>query len=85
MKRVLPIRNQQTKKKELFSVFTGKKVCLHLHGVFPYLLVKSPTDEIRYGEQLAQSLDMAINLSLEKGDTETKHVYDINLIELLYR
>jgi len=27
---------------------------------------------------------MAINLSLEKGDTETKHVYDINLIELLY-
>ncbi|CAF0991008.1 unnamed protein product [Adineta steineri] len=61
----------------------GKKVCLHLHGVFPYLLVKSPTDEIRYGEQLAQSLDMAINLSFEKGDTEAKHVYDINLIELL--
>ncbi len=56
-----------------------------MHGIFPYLLVKSPTDEIRYGEQLAQSLDMAINLSLEKGDTETKHVYDINLIELLYR
>lgn len=28
---------------------------------------------------------MAINLSFEKGDTETKHVYDINLIELLYR
>jgi hypothetical protein len=56
-----------------------------LHGIFPYLLVKSPTDEIRYGEQLAQSLDMAINLSFEKGDTETKHVYDINLIELLYR
>ncbi|CAF1015186.1 unnamed protein product, partial [Rotaria sordida] len=41
----------------------GKKVCLHLHGIFPYLLIKSPTDEIRYGEQLAQSLDMAINLS----------------------
>ncbi len=56
-----------------------------MHGIFPYLLVKSPTDEIRYGEQLAQSLDMAINLSFEKGDTETKHVYDINLIELLYR
>ncbi|CAF1143805.1 unnamed protein product [Adineta ricciae] len=61
----------------------GKKVCLHLHGVFPYLLVKSPTDELRYGEQLAQSLDMAINLSLEKGDTESKHVYDIKLVELL--
>ncbi len=56
-----------------------------MHGIFPYLLVKSPTDEIRYGEQLAQSLDMAINLSFEKRDTETKHVYDINLIELLYR
>lgn len=63
----------------------GKKVCLHLHGVFPYLLVKSPTDELRYGEQLAQSLDMAINLSLEKGDTEKKHVHDIHLVELLYR
>ncbi|CAF3526155.1 unnamed protein product [Rotaria sp. Silwood1] len=61
----------------------GKKVCLHLHGIFPYLLVKSPTDEIRYGEQLAQSLDMAINLSFEKGNTDTKHVHDINLVELL--
>ncbi|CAF3084938.1 unnamed protein product [Rotaria sp. Silwood2] len=61
----------------------GKKVCLHLHGIFPYLLVKSPTDEIRYGEQLAQSLDMAINLSFEKGNPETKHVHDINLVELL--
>ena len=64
-------------------VVSGKKVCLHLHGVFPYLLVKSPTDELRYGEQLAQSLDMAINLSFEKGDTEIKHVYDIKLVELL--
>lgn len=62
---------------------SGKKVCLHLHGVFPYLLVKSPTDEIRYGEQLAQSLDMAINLSFEKGDSENKHVHDINLVELV--
>ncbi|CAF3313781.1 unnamed protein product [Rotaria socialis] len=61
----------------------GKKVCLHVHGVFPYLLVKSPTDEIRYGEQLAQSLDMAINLSFEKGNIETKHVHDIKLVELL--
>jgi DNA polymerase zeta len=61
----------------------GKKVCLHLHGVFPYLLVKAPTDEIRYGEQLAHSLDMAINLTFEKGDKETKHVYNIQLVELL--
>ncbi len=66
-------------------IFLGKKVCLHLHGIFPYLLVKSPTDEIRYGEQLAQSLDMAINLSIEKGDTDKKHVHDINLVELLYK
>lgn len=56
---------------------------MHVHGVFPYLLVKSPTDEIRYGEQLAQSLDMAINLSFEKGDVESKHVHDINLVELM--
>jgi len=82
MKRVLPIRKKKKRKNSF--LFSGKKVCLHLHGVFPYLLVKSPTDEIRYGEQLAQSLDMAINLSFEKGDTEIKHVYDINLIELLY-
>ena len=65
------------------SYFSGKKVCLHLHGVFPYLLVKSPTDETRYGEQLAQSLDMAINVALERGDAELKHVYDIHLVELL--
>jgi DNA polymerase zeta len=76
-----------TKKSEakIILFFSGKKVCLHLHGIFPYLLVKSPTNDLRYGEQLAQSLDMAINLSLEKGETEIKHVYDINLIELLYR
>ena len=68
----------------IFLCFIGKKVCLHLHGVFPYLLVKSPTDELRYGEQLAQSLDMAINLAFEKGDTETKHVYNISLLDLMY-
>ena len=51
--------------KTIFIV-SGKKVCLHLHGVFPYLLVKSPTDEIRYGEQLAQSLDMAIKFILRE-------------------
>lgn len=55
-----------------------------MHGVFPYLLVKSPTDELRYGEQLAQSLDMAINLAHEKGDTDSKHVYNITLLELMY-
>lgn len=63
--------------------FPGKKVCLHLHGVFPYLLVKAPTDEPRYAEQLAQSLDMAINLTFEKGDQDTKHVYNIQLVELV--
>lgn len=56
-----------------------------MHGVFPYLLVKSPTDELRYGEQLAQSLDKAINLAVEKGDSDTKHVYNISLLELMYR
>jgi len=61
----------------------GKKVCLHLHGVFPYLLVKSPTDEFRYGEQLAQSLDLAINLTFEKGDQDAKHVYNIQLVQLV--
>ena len=61
----------------------GKKVCLHLHGVFPYLLVKAPSAEVRYGEQLAQSLDMAINLTFEKGDQETKHVFNIQLVELV--
>lgn len=65
-------------------MFVGRKVCLHLHGIFPYLLVKSPTDESRYGDQLAQSLDMAINLSFEKGDAEAKHVYNIQLVDLLY-
>lgn len=69
---------------EQFDFVPGKKVCLHLHGVFPYLLVKSPTDEFRYGEQLAQSLDLAINLTFEKGDQDAKHVYNIQLVQLVY-
>jgi DNA polymerase zeta len=82
MKRVLGEFDPRPSHRSLW-LFSGKKICLHLHGVFPYLLVKSPTDEMRYGEQLAQSLDKAINLSFEKGDPETNHVYDIKLVELL--
>jgi DNA polymerase zeta len=64
-----------------FYVIPGRKVCLHIHGVFPYLFVKAPTDEQRYGEQLASSLDMALNLTFDNNDT--KHVFNIELVELL--
>ncbi|CAF1131844.1 unnamed protein product, partial [Didymodactylos carnosus] len=61
----------------------GKKVCLHLHGVFPYLLIKCTNDDIRYAHQLAHSLDKAINLSYGNGDSQAQHVHDIDLIQLL--
>ncbi|XP_075227107.1 DNA polymerase zeta catalytic subunit [Lycorma delicatula] len=61
------------------STDDGKKACLHIHGVFPYIYV--PYDgEISSGQsmyQLAASLDKALNISLGTSNSTRNHVYKI--------
>ncbi|KAG8223007.1 hypothetical protein J437_LFUL000715, partial [Ladona fulva] len=60
----------------------GEKVCLHVHGVFPYIYVPYDGLEQKEGEayRLASSLDKAINVSLGKSNSVTHHVYKISLV-----
>ncbi|XP_063402916.1 DNA polymerase zeta catalytic subunit-like [Mytilus trossulus] len=64
------------------STPSGQKTCMHVHGVFPYLYVPydgtQPWD--RYLKLFARSLDKALNVSLNKVNSNTQHVYKINLV-----
>ncbi|XP_052087606.1 uncharacterized protein LOC127724637 isoform X3 [Mytilus californianus] len=64
------------------STPSGQKTCMHVHGVFPYLYVPydgtQPWD--RYLKLFAKSLDKALNVSLNKVNSNTQHVYKINLV-----
>ncbi|XP_071444719.1 DNA polymerase zeta catalytic subunit-like [Hetaerina americana] len=61
---------------------TGKKVCLHVHGVFPYIYV--PYDGFepheREAYRLSSGLDKALNVSLGKSSATTQHVFKISLV-----
>lgn len=63
------------------STQAGQKVCLHLHGLFPYLYVPvGQNNPPGYIYRLAASLDKAINLSStgqETSDEGLQHVFKI--------
>lgn len=62
--------------------FIGHKVCLHLHGVFPYFLIpydgSAPSDAM--GRQIALGLDKAVNIFQGQGTSGNQHVFKIVLV-----
>nr|CAD7400920.1 unnamed protein product [Timema cristinae] len=64
------------------STLTGRKVCLHIHGVFPYIYIPydgaEPYERLVY--QVASALDKALNISQGSATSNTQHVYKIILV-----
>ena len=64
----------------------GQKSCLHVHGAFPYLLVPcvvaEPTDS--YLQQLARSIDHALQVSLGASSRTAIHVFRIVVVKGMY-
>ncbi|XP_032687505.1 DNA polymerase zeta catalytic subunit isoform X2 [Odontomachus brunneus] len=79
-------RGSEIKKVPVIRIFgstsTGKKTCLHVHGVFPYMYVpctvQENTDSFAY--QLAASIDSALNTSFGSTLSTNQHVYKIQRV-----
>lgn len=63
----------------------GQKVCAHVHGVYPYLYVPFDEKDVentgKYLQQVANSLDKAINISLGKSGATRQYVYKILIVK----
>ncbi|KMQ94289.1 dna polymerase zeta catalytic subunit-like protein [Lasius niger] len=64
------------------STVTGKKTCLHIHGIFPYMYVPCTIQENTdsYAYQLAASIDSALNTSFGSTLSTNQHVYKIQRV-----
>ncbi|XP_066138537.1 DNA polymerase zeta catalytic subunit isoform X3 [Euwallacea fornicatus] len=64
------------------SLETGKKICVHIHGIFPYLYIpydgKTNPEELMY--KLAAAIDKTINIQFNQASSNTQHVYKISLV-----
>ena len=61
----------------------GQKSCLHVHGVYPYIYVPclAPDPNDKYLQQLARSIDHALQVSLGAGSNPTVHVFKIVVVK----
>lgn len=56
-------------------------MCMHVHGVFPYVYVSLECEpEEPYLQKLAQAIDKAINVSLGRPSSYTQHVFSISVV-----
>ncbi|EFN82226.1 DNA polymerase zeta catalytic subunit [Harpegnathos saltator] len=64
------------------STAIGKKTCLHVHGVFPYIYVPCTVQENMdsFAYQLAASIDSALNTSFGSTLSTNQHVYKIQRV-----
>ena len=65
------------------STPTGQKTCLHIHGVFPYLYVPCVCGATTnsYLQQLARSIDHALQVSLGASSKPASHVFKIVVVK----
>lgn len=63
-------------------LFLGKKICLHVHGVFPYIYIPfDGTESVNSAMyQTATSLDKSLNVLLGQGSSSMQHIYKIVLV-----
>ncbi len=66
----------------IFFLHIGYKVCLHVHGVFPYLYVpydgSAPPDKM--GHQIVIALDRAVNILQGQVNSSSHHVFKAVLV-----
>ena len=60
----------------------GQKACLHVHNVFPYLLIKPARSAIenglsKFAYDLANEIDRILNVSMCARDTSVQQVFRI--------
>ncbi|XP_050510996.1 DNA polymerase zeta catalytic subunit isoform X2 [Diabrotica virgifera virgifera] len=64
------------------SIPTGEKICVHIHGVFPYIYIpydgSQDANSLMY--KIAASIDKAVNISLNQATSTMQHVYKISLV-----
>jgi len=68
----------------LFGILRGKKCCVHVHGVYPYMLVPSPFGEAPANADLrglARELDSAIHASLQRPEGKETVVRGEGIVE----
>ena len=80
-----PSRGYAVRKVPVLRIFgptpAGQKCCLHLHGVFPYVLVPvPPSADDGFAFRLASSLDRAINITLAQSESRAQHVYKVDQV-----
>lgn len=65
-----------------FERFSGKKTCLHIHGVFPYMYIPCTVQENAdsYAYQLAAAIDSMLNTSFGSALSTSQHVYKIQRV-----